>query len=110
MINPYFKGKWAATLWVLLKEGKISKIDGLEDVENDKRVVANIQRLYVGDEVKPNFIGTEKQVMTRLYLVCESKQELANALSEYMEKLRVYDENGNNIVLRGFNVNKALEL
>ena len=45
-----------------------------------------------------------------MYLVCDSKRELAECLKEYQEKVKVYDENGNNMVLKGFNVDKALEL
>ena len=43
--SPYFRGKWAATLWILLKEGVIAKTEGMDGIENDKRVVANIRRL-----------------------------------------------------------------
>lgn len=104
------RGKWAATLWFLLKEGKINKIDGLNQIDLDERVVANIQRLYEGDTVLSEWIGNEKQVLTRLYLVCNSKMELAAALKHYMNTVRVLDEDGNNMLLRGFDVNSALEL
>lgn len=104
------RGKWASTLWFLLKKGRIAKIEGLGDIEGDKRVVANIQRLYEGDEVVSEWIGTEKQVLTRLYLVCDTKEELAECLKEYQKKVKVYDEDGNNLVLRGFDVDAALEL
>ncbi len=108
--DPYFRGKWAATLWVLLREGTIAKIEGLSDIADDKRIAANIQRLYEGDKVLKEWIGTEKQVMTRLYLVCESKQELADTLKEYMAKIKVSDTQGNSIALHGFDVDGALEL
>ncbi|WP_303790108.1 acetyl-CoA carboxylase biotin carboxylase subunit family protein [Ruminococcus flavefaciens] len=106
------RGKWAATKWFLLKQGKIAKIEGLSDsdLEKDSCVVANIQRLHEGDTVVPEWIGNEKQVLTRLYLVCDSKQELADKLNEYEQKVRVFDENGNNMLLKGFNAEEALEL
>ena len=104
------RGKWAATLWFLLKQGKIDKIIGLDDADKDERVVANIQRLYEGDEVLPEWIGNEKQVLTRMYLVCNSKMELADTLKYYMNTVKVLDEEGNNLLLKGFDVNKALEL
>lgn len=104
------RGKWASTLWILLKQGHIAKIEGMDDIENDPRVVANIQRLHEGDDVAPEWIGNEKQVLTRMYLVCDSKEELAECLKEYQSKIKVYDENGNNLVLKGFDVDKALEL
>lgn len=105
-----FRGNWAATLWFLLRAGKIAEIKGLEDWENDARIVANVQRFDIGTEVKPDFVGTEKQVFSRLYIVCETKESLAEALKEYMEKVSVLDENGKEMLLHGFNVDKALEL
>lgn len=104
------RGKWAATLWFLLKEGRIGKIIGMDELDGDKRVVANIQRLHEGDEVLSDWVGTEKQVLTRLYLVCDSKLELADTLKHYMDTVKVLDAAGNNMLLRGFDVNKALEL
>ena len=104
------RGKWAATLWFLLKKGKIAKITGLEEIDKDPRVVANIQRLHESDTVLPEWIGNEKQVLTRMYLVCNSKMELADTLKYYMNTVKVVDENGNNLLLKGFDVNKALEL
>lgn len=104
------RGKWAATLWFLLKEGKISKIEGLEQWKTDERVVDNVQRLHEGDSVLPEWIGNEKQVLTRMYIVCNSKMELADTLKHYMDTVKVYDEAGNNMLLKGFDVNKALEL
>jgi len=103
-------GKWAATLWFLLKAGTISRITGMEAIDSDPRIVANIQRLHEGDEVKTDWVGTEKQVLTRLYLVCNTKQELADTLKEYQAKVKAFDSDGNNMVLNGFDVDAALEL
>lgn len=108
--DPMLRGKWAATLWFLLRKGTITKIEGLDAWLDDPRVVANAQRLHEGDVVPEEWIGNEKQVMTRLYLVCDSKQELADALAEYMDKVKALDENGNQMILNGFDIKKALEL
>ena len=94
----------------LLKQGKIAKITGFDEIDKDERVVANIQRLYEGDEVLPEWIGNEKQVLTRMYLVCNSKMELADALKHYMNTVKVQDEKGNDLLLKGLDVDKALEL
>ncbi len=104
------RGKWAATLWFLLRQGKIAKIEGLDKIAQDERVVANIQRLHAGDTVLPEWIGNEKQVLTRLYLVCNSKIELADALKYYMNTVKALDGEGNDLLLKGFDVNKALGL
>lgn len=101
-----FKNKYAATLWILLNEGKIKEINGLTEIENDKRVVANVQRLYVGDEVYNEWIGTEKQVLTRIYIVCDSKEELLSCIDEFQEKIKVLSENALSLVLGGVDTNK----
>lgn len=101
------RGKHAATLWFLLREGHIARITGLDETEQDPKVVANIQRLYEGDEVLPNWPGTEKQVMTRLYLVCDTQSELSETLKHYMETVHAYDSEGRDMLLKGFDVEQA---
>ena len=66
--DALFRGKWAATLWFLLKEGRISRINGLDNILKDERIVANVQRLYEGDVVKNEWIGTETVSYTHLTL------------------------------------------
>lgn len=106
--DTFLRGKYAATVWFLLKSGTISKIEGLDNLDADKRIIANVQRFYVGDSVPDEWIGTEKQVMTRLYMVCDSKKELASCIEEYQQKVKVIDENGDNMLLVGYNAENAL--
>ena len=108
--DAWLRGKQAATLWFVLKKGKIGKIEGLDQCEKDKSVVALVQRKYEGDEILEKWVGTEKQVLARLYLVCDSKQELADRLHFYQENVKVVDVNGENMLLHGFDVDAALEL
>lgn len=108
--DAYLRGKWAATQWFLLKAGKIASIEGLSEIEKDGAVVANIQRLHEHDTVLDEFIGNEKQVLTRLYLVCDTKERLAEKLKLCLSKVRVYDENGQSMLLKGFDADRALEL
>lgn len=101
------RGKYAATLWFLLRQGQIGRIEGLDEAEHDSRVIANVQRLHEGDTVLPEWPGTEKQVMTRLYIVCASKHELAEALLHYMKTVQAYDTSGREMLLKGFDVQRA---
>ena len=108
--DTYLRGKKAATLWFVLKKGVIAKIEGLEQWKDDPKAVALVQRKYEGDGIIPAWIGTEKQVLARLYLVCDSKEELAERLHFYQDNVKVTDTEGNNMLLHGFDVEKALEL
>lgn len=103
-----FRNRFGATLWFLLNEGEISKITGLETIDFDNRIANNVQRLYEGDTVLPEWIGTEKQVLTRLYLVCNTKEELANCIQEYREKVKVYNKNNKEMLLNGFSIKESL--
>jgi biotin carboxylase len=107
---PNMNGKYSASVWFLLRKGTIAKIEGLENLEADKRMVANAQRLHEGDEVPEEWIGTERQVLTRLYFVCDTKEELAAVIKEYQAKVKVYDQDGNYMLLKGYDADKALQL
>ena len=104
--DAYFHGKYAATLWTLLKKGRVARIIGLDDINADPRVHINIQRIHEGDTIEEAWIGTEKQVLNRLYIVCDTKDDLVDAVKEYQNKIKVYDTDGNNITLEGFDVNR----
>lgn len=108
--DPGLSGKYAASVWFLLKEGTIGKISGLENITADSRVIASVQRLFEGDEVLPSWPGTEQQVMLRLFLICSSRAELAEAVKEYQEKICVRDMKDNSMLLKGFDVMSALEV
>lgn len=106
--DAHFRGKWAATYWVLLRTGTIMEVKGFEDIVNDVRVVSNIQRLHKGDSIKKDWIGTEKQVFTRLYFVCNSKEELAETMEEYRNKISIINSDGKEMVVDAMNVDAAL--
>ena len=108
--DPRFHGQVAASVWFLLKEGTVGTIEGLENARSDSRVAALVQRLYEGDEVLPSWIGTEQQVMLRLFLVCDTKQELADAIAEYQTKIRVRNTKGENMLVPGFDAAVVLEV
>ena len=108
--DTMLRGKQAATIWFLSKAGKIAKIEGLDKLADDKRVITIVQRFNEGDEVKDEWIGTEKQVFARLYLCTDTKEQMKDAINEYQEKVKVMDDNGNNLLLKGFDASKALAL
>ena len=104
------RGKQAATLWFLLKEGRIRSIEGFDEWEYDSCVVDIVQRKAVGDVIDESWIGTEKQVLARMYFVCDTKEQMAERVKHYQNAVRVVDENGEDMLLKGFDVNRALML
>lgn len=104
--DPRFRGKSAATLWFLVKQGAVKTIKGLENTEKDPCVVYNGQRIFEGMEVPLEWIGNEKQVLTRLYIICDSKEELKERIAYYQKNVEVIDENGKSMLLNSFNVDR----
>ena len=105
-----FRGKAASTFWFLLKAGTIARIEGLKEVAEDPRCIVNFQRFHKGDVVQKEWMGTEKQVLTRLYIVCDSREKLAMFLDEVTARIKVYDTEGNNMVLKCFEPWSAMGL
>lgn len=108
--RPSLDGRYAASVWYLLREGTIGKIKGIGGLDRDSRVIASVQRLFEGDEVLPSWPGTEQQVMLRLFLICDTKTELAEAVSEYQKKIEVTDTDGQPMLMKGFDAVQALEV
>ena len=106
--DPRLRGKHAATLWFLLKEGTIGHIEGLDGWEDDPAVACVVQRKHEGERIPSEWVGTEKQVLARMYLVCGTEEELAERLKHYQETVKATDANGENMLLKGFDVDKAL--
>ena len=107
---PDLRGRFAASVWFLLREGTVARIEGLENIAQDARVIACVQRLFTGDEVLPAWIGNEQQVMLRLFLACDTKADLAVAIKDYQDKIKAFDASGSSMLLSGFDAAAALEV
>ena len=99
-----FRGKHAATIWYLAKEGRIGRIEGIAEAAADPSVFKVVQRLFEGDLVTRQMVGTEAQVVARLYMVCNTKGELIGKVKQLQDKVMAYDEKGMPLLLDGFDV------
>ena len=103
IMNDYqFRGKCACTIWFLAKEGIINRIEGLEAATEDQAVTKVFQRLYEGDAVTREMVGTEAQVVARLYMVCETREEMRFKVRRFQNVVKVYNEKGHPMLLNGF--------
>lgn len=105
--DPYFKGKFAGTIWYLLKPGRITSIAGVEKLRADPAVVDLVQRLYDGDNVDKSWVGTERQVLLRAYVVCSDKDEYKDAVHRLQGMIKVKNQAGEDMLLKGFSAEKA---
>ncbi len=97
--DPMFKGKIASTIWVLLKEGKIESIEGLDKIKTNNDVIFVMDRFQRGDTVKKEWLGTERQIFARIYVVTDTVLELNTTITEFENHLKIKDEQGNNMIL-----------
>ncbi|CDF80006.1 carbamoylphosphate synthase [Formosa agariphila KMM 3901] len=98
--NDYtFKGKSACSVWVLLKEGKIDKIKGLDEMKAHDNIHFVVERFKEGDEVKKEFIGTERQILFRIYTAGDSISEINQTIEDLQNILEITDSHGNDMVL-----------
>ena len=98
-----FRGKHACTLWVLLKSGVIKDINGLKELQQDPSVVFVMQRFFEGEIILQHMVGNEKQVLARIYIVSETKEDLVLKIHAIESALSVIDENGNDMIVDLFN-------
>ncbi len=98
--NDYlFKGQIACTIWILLTEGIIDSITGLNEIKADESVVFALERFTIGDTVHKEWLGTEKQVYTRIYLSAPSISEVNSKIEKFKALLEVKDVHGENMIL-----------
>ena len=98
--NPYFNNKFTSTIWFLANEGKIEEIKGLDKLANDSKVIKIVQRLYAGDIITKEMIGTEAQVILRLYLFFNSSKELLEHKFYYQNLISVLDVDNNSMLIK----------
>ncbi len=97
--DPYFKNKFTSTIWFLAKEGEIGEISGLDQILNDPNIITILQRLFVGDKISKEMIGTEAQVIARLYLICDTQNQLNEKILYYKKNINIFDIFNKNILL-----------
>lgn len=97
--NPNFK-KWACKLTPIVKPGIIHRIEGLEDIAKYPGVFDITPVHEVGDKI--SLRGTLDQLLTRIFIIANNKQELKSTINKINENLRVTNINGENMLLKPF--------
>lgn len=98
--NDYMmRGNIACSIWVLLKSGTIDSIEGLEEMKSHKNVHFVVERFKVGDTVKEEFVGTERQVLYRIYTAADSIFGINQTIEDIKSSLKITDEQGNDMVI-----------
>ncbi len=93
-------GKVVGQVLPAVREGKITKIEGLEKIKAHPCVIAVFERYAVGDDIKPTH--NVNQRFCEIDLVCESNSEMKDAVEFIYDTLKIFDENGYNMIVSKF--------
>lgn len=106
-INNKLEAEWkkyALNVSFLIKPGKIKKINGLEAIKAMPEVIDATLAHVEGDILLESAKGTLKQIVLRVFATAESQKELARLLDDIYNKLEVTSDQGENMLLDGFNL------
>ncbi|MFT6841251.1 MAG: biotin carboxylase [Psychroserpens sp.] len=93
LIPCSFNQEFTASLWILSKIGTIKEIRGMNALQKDSSVFKIVQRLFEGDVISNTMIGTEAQVVMRVYIKANSKIELIGLIDEHSSNLKIIGKN-----------------
>jgi hypothetical protein len=106
--NPKFK-KWYATINVLGIPGKtIAKVTGEKALSSYPWLIHIARRDGVGHTIPVDSAGTLVQDTTRIHLMAESKEELAERLDKANELFQMFDQAGNSVLLPPHNTRDVI--
>ena len=98
--NDYMmKGQIASSVWVLLKGGKIDAIKGLDELKSHQNVHFVVERFKTGDIVRDEWVGTERQILYRIYTSADSVAEINSTIEDIKKSLKVTNPKGENMII-----------
>ncbi|KZL93690.1 ATP-grasp domain-containing protein [Clostridium magnum] len=101
LVNPNFK-ECGCNITFLAKPGKVGRILGVDEVYSLEEVIDVVPAYNEGDVIQESDIGTLKQVIIRVLIVAENKDELAKVIDKIYNTIKVYSEDGENMLLETF--------
>lgn len=95
--TAHYKNTYCS-LNLLLKDGVITSVEGLEVLDEIPEVVSKLPMHQLGDKVELS--GTVFQIFMKVSLVAENYEALMKILEKIQDSIKVFDENGENMMLR----------
>jgi hypothetical protein len=108
LLNPYYS-KLGCIINILVKPGQIGSITGVNEVASLLEVI-NVDASYrEGDIIDETFTGTLKQVIFRISVITNSQKQLFQLINNIQKMIRVYNVNGENMLLSGLDPDELLD-
>lgn len=89
--------KISCKLSPLVRTGRIARLEGLDEISRMADVVDVRPSYNEGDTVTGE--GTLKQIVCRMFIISDSKQKLRERIDAIHNTLKVYDDNGENMLI-----------
>ena len=95
-----FSGKQCFIFSLIANEGTISRIEGTEQIAEENTIISFEQRHYIGTRIEND--GTLRQILFRFAIKDESVSNVIETIKWIKKTIRVFDENGNDMLIREF--------
>ncbi|MBO5213883.1 MAG: hypothetical protein J6B86_03835 [Clostridia bacterium] len=99
----YLCGKVAGQVLPTLRPGRISSIEGMDSIQAHPKVVSAFARYDVGDVIQPT--KNVNQRFCEIDIVCETPEEMKSVVEWVYSELKIFDENGENMLVSQFDPN-----
>lgn len=104
--DPLFSGKIGCIFTLLSKNGIITHQEGKETVDSWPNVLYTCYYHPIGKKIEVN--GSQAPKTFRAYIVGNNITEINEIIRKIQQTVKVYDENGNNMLFEPFDVNRLI--
>lgn len=96
--DPTLNGYLARTIWILGNPGVVSEIKGLDELSKIPNVIKVLNRFSPGELITEDMVGTERQVLMRIYTIGKTHSELKSVSQDISNIVRVSDNEGRSLI------------
>ncbi|RGH48445.1 ATP-grasp domain-containing protein [Coprobacillus sp. AM37-9BH] len=101
------RGNYSGILFPTLVAGKITNMDSVNDVRKHDSVISCWPRVDVGETIGWDY--NVNQRFGEIDILAKDKYELCNEIQNVQNKLRILDENGNDMTFEVFDTKRIVE-
>ena len=98
LVDFRMNGKKAITLWILGRAGRIGRVCGVQELGERKNVIHIGQRLGPGCRIREKELGTESQVIARVYAEVSHEVSIVKWAEDVYNAIEITDEFGKDII------------
>lgn len=102
--DPFFGGRYAGNLTFLIRPGTIGKVEGVDETSKIPGVIRLVQTYYPGDTIPEQAWGTLLQVVLRVLIAADTREELIETMRQATRHIRVFSDRGEDLLLPPFRI------